>query len=170
MTARVRAIAESNIGVLGHIGLTPQSATRLGGFRAQGRTAAAALALLEAALALEDAGAVAVVLEAVPAPVAEAISSRLEVPTIGIGAGAGCDGQILVWHDLLGLSSSPSPRFVRRYAELGEEIAGALESYVAEVRGGSFPQGHHTYPIAAEELAAFEQGLARRGGSGGAPG
>jgi 3-methyl-2-oxobutanoate hydroxymethyltransferase len=156
---RVRAIAGSNIGVFGHLGLTPQSATRLGGFRAQGRTAEAARALLEAAFSLQEAGAVALVLEAVPAEVAEAISARLAIPTIGIGAGAGCDGQILVWHDLLGLTSGHTPRFVRRYAELAEEICAALESYVVDVKGGSFPQAHHTYPIAPEELERFASSL-----------
>jgi 3-methyl-2-oxobutanoate hydroxymethyltransferase len=160
MTARVRAIAESGIAVVGHIGLTPQSATRLGGFRAQGRTAASALALVESAFALEDAGAVALVLEAVPAPVAAAISERLALPTIGIGAGAGCDGQVLVWHDLLGLSRGPRPRFVERYAELGAEIGSALERYVADVRSGAFPQAQHTYSIPDEELEGFEAGLA----------
>jgi len=162
MAARVRAIAESGIGVMGHVGLTPQSATRLGGFRAQGRTAASALALLDGALSLEQAGAVALVLEAVPAPVAAAISERLTVPTIGIGAGAACDGQVLVWHDLLGLYAGPTPRFVKRYAELAEEIASALESYVADVRGGSFPEPRHTYSIPDEELAGFAEALGER--------
>jgi 3-methyl-2-oxobutanoate hydroxymethyltransferase len=162
MASRVRAIAESNIAVVGHVGLTPQSATRLGGFRAQGRTAASALALFADARALEQAGAVAVVLEAVPAEVASAISSRLAVPTVGIGAGAGCDGQVLVWHDLLGLSSGPSPRFVERYAELAEEIASVLERYVSDVRSGAFPQAQHTYSIPEEELARFEAGLPGR--------
>jgi len=162
MASRVRAIAEANIGVIGHVGLTPQSATRLGGFRAQGRTAASALALFDDALALERAGAVAVVLEAVPAAVAASISERLAVPTIGIGAGPGCDGQVLVWHDLLGLSAAATPRFVRRYAELGEEIAGALRAYVADVRSGSFPESVHTYSIPDEERARFEAALAER--------
>jgi 3-methyl-2-oxobutanoate hydroxymethyltransferase len=162
MASRVRAIADSGIGVMGHIGLTPQSATRLGGFRAQGRTASAALALLDDALALERAGAVALVLEAVPAAVAAAISERVALPTIGIGAGGGCDGQVLVWHDLLGLYAGPAPRFVKRYAELAQEIASALESYVADVRSGSFPEPQHTYSIPDEELAAFEQSLERR--------
>jgi len=162
MASRVRAIAEANIGVIGHVGLTPQSATRLGGFRAQGRTAASALALFDDALALERAGAVAVVLEAVPAAVAASISEQLAVPTIGIGAGPGCDGQVLVWHDLLGLSAAATPRFVRRYAELGEEIAGALRAYVADVRSGSFPESVHTYSIPDEERARFEAALAER--------
>ncbi len=162
MADRLRAIAEANIAVVGHVGLTPQSATRLGGFRAQGRTAASALALLDDALSLEQAGAVALVLEAVPAPVAAAISERLTVPTIGIGAGAACDGQVLVWHDLLGLYAGPTPRFVKRYAELAEEIASALESYVADVRGGSFPEPRHTYSIPDEELASFVEALGER--------
>jgi 3-methyl-2-oxobutanoate hydroxymethyltransferase len=162
MASRLRAIAESNIGVVGHIGLTPQSATRLGGFRAQGRTAASALALVDDALALEDAGAVAIVLEALPAPVAEAISARLALPTIGIGAGSACDGQVLVWHDLLGLYAGATPRFVRRYAELAEEIAAALRAYVTDVRSGSFPEPEHTYSIPDEELARFEAALAER--------
>jgi 3-methyl-2-oxobutanoate hydroxymethyltransferase len=159
MASRVRAIAEANIGVMGHVGLTPQSATRLGGFRAQGRTAASALALLEGARSLEQAGAVAIVLEAVPAQVAAAITGRVGVPTIGIGAGAGCDGQVLVWHDLLGLYAGPTPRFVRRYAELAGEITAALSSYVADVRSGGFPEPRHTYAIADEELGRFAQAL-----------
>jgi 3-methyl-2-oxobutanoate hydroxymethyltransferase len=159
MASRVRAIVEANIGVMGHVGLTPQSATRLGGFRAQGRTAASALALLEGARSLEQAGAVAIVLEAVPAQVAAAITGRVGVPTIGIGAGAGCDGQVLVWHDLLGLYAGPTPRFVRRYAELAGEITAALSSYVADVRSGGFPEPRHTYAIADEELARFGEAL-----------
>jgi 3-methyl-2-oxobutanoate hydroxymethyltransferase len=161
MLSRVRAIAESNIGVMAHIGLTPQSATKLGGFRAQGRTADAAVRLREEALALEDAGAFALVLEAVPAPVAARISESLTIPTIGIGAGASCDGQVLVWHDLLGLFPGHTPRFVKRYAELGEEIAAALDRYVADVRSGAFPEERHTYAIPAEELARFEAVLVR---------
>jgi len=160
MASRVRAIADSNIAVVGHVGLTPQSATRLGGFRAQGRSAESALALLDAARSLEQAGAVAIVLEAVPAPVAAAITERLDVPTIGIGAGEACDGQVLVWHDLLGLYAGATPRFVRRYAELALEIADALGRYVADVRSGSFPEPRHTYAIADEELARFAAALA----------
>jgi 3-methyl-2-oxobutanoate hydroxymethyltransferase len=156
MLGRVRAIAESNIGVMGHVGLTPQSATKLGGFRAQGRTTAAALKLYDDALALQEAGCFAVVLEAVPAPVAARITKALEIPTIGIGAGAACDGQVLVWHDLLGLYAGRTPRFVKRYAELADEIRGALERYVADVRSGAFPEEQHTYAIGDDELARFE--------------
>lgn len=165
MTSRIRAIAESNIAVIGHVGLTPQSAIRLGGFRAQGRDARSALALLDAASAIQDAGAVAVVLEAIPAAVAGAITARLAVPTIGIGAGEACDGQVLVWHDLLGLTPGPVPRFVERYAELGEEIAAALDAYVADVRSGHFPAPHHTYSLPAEELERFQAALVARDAS-----
>jgi 3-methyl-2-oxobutanoate hydroxymethyltransferase len=162
MVARVRAIAESGIPVMAHAGLTPQSTTRLGGFRAQGRTADAALALHDDALALQDAGAFALVLEAVPAAVAARITAALAIPTIGIGAGAGCDGQVLVWHDLLGLYAGPTPRFVKRYAELAEEIERALAAYVGEVRSGAFPEERHGYSIPDEELARFEALLAAR--------
>jgi 3-methyl-2-oxobutanoate hydroxymethyltransferase len=160
MLSRARAIADSNIGIMGHIGLTPQSATKLGGFKAQGRTSDAAVRLVEDALALEDAGCFAIVLEAVPAPVAARVTQTLTVPTIGIGAGAGCDGQVLVWHDLLGLYAGHTPRFVKRYAELADEIGGALEQYVGDVRSGSFPEDRHTYSMPDEELAEFEQRVA----------
>jgi 3-methyl-2-oxobutanoate hydroxymethyltransferase len=162
MVSRARAIAQSSIGVMGHIGLTPQSATKLGGFRAQGRTAAAALALYDDALALQDAGCFAIVLEAVPAPVAARISRALDVPTIGIGAGAGCDGQVLVWHDLLGMYDDPAPRFVKQYGRIGEEIGEALGAYVADVRSGAFPEEQHTYSIPEAELEEFEAALAER--------
>jgi 3-methyl-2-oxobutanoate hydroxymethyltransferase len=162
MVSRVRAIAESNIGVMAHVGLTPQSATKLGGFRAQGRTADAALRLHDDALALQGAGAFALVLEAVPAPVAARITEALAIPTIGIGAGAGCDGQVLVWHDLLGLYSGRTPRFVKRYARLADEIAVALAEYVADVRAGAFPEERHTYALPDEELARFETLLSER--------
>jgi 3-methyl-2-oxobutanoate hydroxymethyltransferase len=160
MIARCRAIAESNIGIMGHVGLTPQSATKLGGFKAQGRTADAAVRLVEDALALEDAGCFAVVLEAVPAPVAARVTEALSIPTIGIGAGGACDGQVLVWHDLLGLYAGHTPRFVKRYAELAEEIGSALETYAADVRTGAFPEDRHTYSMPDEELADFEQEVA----------
>ena len=162
MVARTRAIAESNIAVMGHIGLTPQSAIKLGGFRAQGRTAEAAMQLYDSALALQDAGCFAVVLEAVPAPVAARITAALEIPTIGIGAGSSCDGQVLVWHDLLGMYDGPAPRFVKRYASIADEIAGALGSYIGEVRSGTFPEEQHTYSIPDLELEEFETALAGR--------
>ena len=156
MLSRVRAIADSNIGVMGHVGLTPQSATKLGGFKAQGRSGDAALKLYEDALALQDAGCFAVVLEAVPAPVAALVTEALDVPTIGIGAGAQCDGQVLVWHDLLGLYAGRQPRFVKRYAEVAGVISAAVTAYAADVRSGAFPEEKHTYAMPEEELAQFE--------------
>jgi len=155
--ARVQAIVGAGIGVMGHLGLTPQSATVLGGFKTQGRTAEKAQQLLDDARALEAAGCFALVLEAVPAPVAERITAALSIPTIGIGAGSGCDGQVLVWHDLLGLHDGPTPRFVKQYADLKEEIRHALEAYAGEVRSGAFPAEQHTYAMPAEELPRFER-------------
>ena len=154
--SRVRALVGAGIPVMGHIGLTPQSATILGGFKAQGRTADRAVRLYEDALALEAAGCFSLVLEAVPAPVAERITAALAIPTIGIGAGAACDGQVLVWHDLLGLYEGRAPRFVKQYANLADEITRALGSYVAEVRSGAFPETKHTYAIPDEELVEFD--------------
>jgi len=157
--SRVQALVGAGIAVMGHVGLTPQSATLLGGFRAQGRTAEAARQLLADALALEAAGCFAVVLEAVPAPVAARVTEALTVPTLGIGSGAACDGQVLVLHDLLGLYPGRSPKFVRRYAEVGDTIRDALERFAADVRDGAFPAEEHTYSIPEDELAAFEAGL-----------
>jgi 3-methyl-2-oxobutanoate hydroxymethyltransferase len=154
--SRVRAIVGAGIPVMGHVGLTPQSATMLGGFKTQGKTAEAARRLVEDAVALEEAGCFAVVLEAVPAPVAAEVTRRLAVPTIGIGAGPDCDGQVLVYHDLLGLSEGHLPRFVKRYGNLSREIRDALESYAEDVRSGTFPEEQHTYEMPAEELEAFE--------------
>jgi 3-methyl-2-oxobutanoate hydroxymethyltransferase len=153
--ARVAALVGAGIPVMGHIGLTPQSATMLGGFRAQGKTAVKARSLVEEAVALEAAGCFSLVLEAVPAPVAARITETLAIPTIGIGSGADCDGQVLVLHDLLGLYDRHSPRFAKRYAELGAEIQDALERFAGEVRSGAFPAEEHTYAMPAEELAAF---------------
>ena len=156
MLSRVQAIAESNIGIMGHVGLTPQSATKLGGFKAQGRTGAAAKQLFDDALALQEAGAFAVVLEAVPAAVAARVSAALDVPTIGIGAGAGTDGQVLVWHDMLGMYAGRTPRFVKRYADIAQEIGSAVLQYADDVRTGAFPEEQHTYGISADELEQFE--------------
>jgi 3-methyl-2-oxobutanoate hydroxymethyltransferase len=162
MLARVRAIVGAGIPVMGHIGLTPQSATMLGGFKAQGRSAEKALALLADARALETAGCFSLVLEAVPAPVAARVSSELSIPTIGIGAGADCDGQVLVWHDLLGLYDGRAARFVKRYADVGDVIREALESYAADVRERRFPEEQHTYAMPNDELELFERGIASR--------
>jgi len=158
--SRVAAIVGAGIPVMGHIGLTPQSATALGGFKAQGRTAEKALQLLADARALEAAGCFSIVLEAVPAQVAARITREVSVPTIGIGAGADCDGQVLVWHDLLGLYAGKAPRFVKRYADLAGEARRALEAYVGDVREGRFPEEQHTYAIPDEELEAFEAWVA----------
>ena len=159
MLSRVQALAGAGIPVMGHLGLTPQSATMLGGFKAQGRTAAKAVRLYEDALALEAAGCFAIVLEAVPAPVAARITQALTVPTIGIGAGLECDGQVLVWHDLLGLYEGRSPRFVKQYADLATEIVRAVSAYVDDVRERRFPEEQHTYAMQDEELSLFEEAL-----------
>src|SRR6059058_63582 len=157
MVSRARAIVQAGIPVMGHVGLTPQSATMLGGFKTQGRTAEASQRIVEGAKELEDVGCCSLVLEAVPAPVAARITRELSIPTIGIGAGADCDGQVLVYHDLLGLSEGHLPRFVKRYANLSREIRDALEHYAADVRSGDFPEEQHTYEMPAEELEAFER-------------
>ncbi|HYY32910.1 MAG TPA: 3-methyl-2-oxobutanoate hydroxymethyltransferase [Gaiellaceae bacterium] len=163
--SRVLALVGAGIPVMGHIGLTPQSATMLGGFRAQGRTAAKARQLLEDARTLEQAGCFSLVLEAVPAPVAARITEELTIPTIGIGSGRNCDGQVLVYHDLLGLYQGRSPRFVKRYAEVAETIQDALERYAADVRSGSFPEDEHTYSIPDDELAEFLTGSRAESGT-----
>ncbi len=160
--SRVHALVGAGVPTMGHIGLTPQSATMLGGFKAQGRTAEKAQRLYDDALALQAAGVFALVLEAVPAPVAARITEALAIPTIGIGAGVDCDGQVLVWHDLLGLYQGGSPRFVKQYADLATEIERAVSTYVAEVRERRFPEEQHTYSMPDEELAVFEEGLEHR--------
>jgi 3-methyl-2-oxobutanoate hydroxymethyltransferase len=153
---RVAAIVSAGIPVMGHVGLTPQSATMLGGYKPQGRTADKARQLLQDAVALEDAGCFAVVLEAMPEPVAARITETLQVPTIGIGAGGSCDGQVLVWHDLLGLTPGHLPQFVKQYAAVGDQILTALRAYVADVRSLRFPEKRHTYAMPKAELELFE--------------
>jgi 3-methyl-2-oxobutanoate hydroxymethyltransferase len=159
---RVQALVGAGIPVMGHVGLTPQSATMLGGYRAQGRTAAKAQRLLADARALEAAGCFAVVLEAVPAAVAKRVTEALTVPTIGIGAGPSCDGQVLVWHDLLGLSDRKPARFVKRYADIGAQIQKALEAFAGDVRSGAFPAEEHTYTIPEVELELFAKATEER--------
>ena len=159
MSATVRAIVAAGIPVMGHIGLTPQSLSKLGGFRAQGRTAEAAQRLLEDALALEEAGCYAIVLEAVPAPVSATISQRLRIPTIGIGAGPECDGQVLVFHDVLGLYDRIQPRFVKEYARLQQPIIDAFVSYREDIIHHRFPTAEHSFSMGAEELEAFHRTL-----------
>jgi 3-methyl-2-oxobutanoate hydroxymethyltransferase len=141
----VRRMTAAGIPVMGHLGLTPQSVHQLGGWKVQGKTAEAADKLVHDALLLQEAGAYAIVLETVPADVAERVTSALEIPTIGIGAGVGCDGQVLVIYDLIGLNPEFTPRFLKRYANLGVDIMGAAQEYCAEVRSGAFPGEEHTY-------------------------
>lgn len=160
MATTVRRIVAAGIPVMGHVGLTPQTQSRLSGYRVQGKTAAAAQALLADAEALAAAGCYALVLEAVPAPVAVAITQRLAIPTIGIGAGAGCDGQVLVYHDVLGLFDRLNPRFVKEYANLRTTIVEAFSAYREEVVAGRFPAEDHTYPMDAAEEALFRAALA----------
>jgi 3-methyl-2-oxobutanoate hydroxymethyltransferase len=160
MLARIRALTGAGIPVMAHLGLTPQTATMLGGFKAQGRSAAKAVQLYDDALAVQAAGCFSIVLEAVPSPVAARITEALDIPTIGIGAGLDCDGQVLVWHDLLGLYEGHAPRFVKQYAELAPTIEAAVGQYAAEVRSRSFPEEKHTYAMTEAELALFEESLA----------
>ncbi len=157
---RARAIIRSGIPVMGHVGLTPQTATALGGYKAQGRTAEAAAKVAEEALALQAIGCFAIVFEAIPAAVTEALMPRLEVPVIGIGAGPATDGQVLVFHDLLGIYEGHQPRFVRRYAEVRREMVKGVSAYAADVRAGRFPDEEHSYSISPEELEEFERYLA----------
>ena len=149
----VRAITGAGIPVMGHLGLTPQSIHQLGGFRAQGKTALAAKRLLEDAHILEEAGCFSLVLESVPARLAELISQRISIPTIGIGAGAGCDGQVLVTHDLLGMFDRFTPKFVKQYASLNAEMQRAFGEYIADVQAKTFPTAEHTVEMADEEWA-----------------
>ena len=132
---------------MGHLGLTPQSVNAFGGFKVQGKTMAAAQKLLDDARALQDAGAFALVLECVPAPLAERVTQALAIPVIGIGAGAGCDGQVLVWQDMTGMTLSHLPRFVKRFGEVGASLRSAVEAYAREVRAGAFPTEDHGYPL-----------------------
>ena len=166
MISRARAIAAAGIPVMGHLGLTPQSATALGGYKAQGRTAAKARQLYVDAIGLQSAGCFSLVLEAVPSRVAARITEALRIPTIGIGAGPHCDGQVLVWHDLLGITEGPMPRFVKRYADVAGEIRRGLTGFVADVRSGTFPADEHTYKISEEELRLFEAEVAPAGVAG----
>ncbi|HMU94394.1 MAG TPA: 3-methyl-2-oxobutanoate hydroxymethyltransferase [Anaerolineales bacterium] len=153
----VRAIVGAGIPVMGHIGLTPQSVHQLGGFRAQGKTASAAKRLLEDAKILEDSGAFSLVLESVPARLAEVISKQISIPTIGIGAGVGCDGQVLVTHDLLGLFDRFTPKFVKQYANFHAEMNKAFTAYIDDVETKRFPAVEHTVEMTDEEWNAFQE-------------
>ena len=151
----VRAIVGAGIPVMGHLGLTPQSVNQLGGFRPQGRNASAAQRLLEDALLLEEAGCFSLVLESVPARLAEFVSQKISIPTIGIGAGAGCDGQVLVTHDLLGLFDRFTPKFVKKYADFHGEMQRAFGEYLAEVQSRQFPAVEHSVEMSDEEWESF---------------
>ena len=152
IAAQVRALTRAGIPVCAHVGLTPQSATALSGYKVQGRTAEAANKLLRDALALEEAGAFMIVLECIPVQVAQLVTGRLSIPTIGIGAGAACDGQVLVWHDTLGMFDRFTPKFVKKFETLGVKAKEAVGAYAREVREGTFPGPEHTFTMNEAEL------------------
>ena len=161
MAETVRRIVQAGIPVMGHIGLTPQAVNQLGGYKVQGKSPEAAAALIEDALALESAGAYAIVLESVPAPLARLITEKVSVPTIGIGAGVHCDGQVQVFHDLLGLFADFVPKHARRYAELADSINSAVTRYIQDVEAQSFPSDEESFTMAQgvlEELTANQPG------------
>jgi 3-methyl-2-oxobutanoate hydroxymethyltransferase len=153
----VKAIVKAGIPVMGHIGLTPQTMSMLGGFKVQGKDAEAAQKIIDDALTIEEAGAFSVLLEAVPAPIAKKVTERLTVPTIGIGAGVHCDGQVLVVHDLLGLFDRFTPKFAKRYVNLSELMVKAFESYRDEVLEGKFPTEQHSFHIDEKELKKMKE-------------
>ncbi len=152
VAAQIKAITQAGIPVCAHVGLTPQSVNAFGGFKVQGKSAEAAQAVIDDALAVQEAGAFAVVLECVPAKLAALISEKLSIPTIGIGAGAGCDGQVLVYQDMLALFSDFKPKFVKHFANLGPAMVQAFKDYDAEVKAGSFPAEEHTFKIEDDVL------------------
>ncbi|WP_298482644.1 3-methyl-2-oxobutanoate hydroxymethyltransferase [uncultured Ruminococcus sp.] len=154
---QIRAIVNASIPVVAHLGMTPQSVNTLGGFKVQGKSLDAARKLLSDAKAVEEAGAFAVVLECVPAKLAELVSRKLSIPTIGIGAGAGCDGQVLVYQDMLGMFSDYCPKFVRKFADVGTVMRDAFALYQEELQKGNFPSQEHTFSISDEVMAQLEQ-------------
>jgi 3-methyl-2-oxobutanoate hydroxymethyltransferase len=156
VAAQVRAIVDAGIPVQGHLGLTPQSVAQMGGFKVQGKTAEAARVLVEDAQALAEAGCFSIVLEAIPAPIAARITEAVPIPTIGIGAGPDCDGQVLVVHDVLGLFERFTPKFVKRYAHLTQPIHEALTRFREEVESGQFPGPEHTFAMSPEEISKLE--------------
>lgn len=158
----LKALVDAGIPTASHIGLTPHTIAMFGGFKIQGRTAEAAMKILEDALAIQDAGCFMLEFEAVPAKIAEIISAQLEIPTIGIGAGAGTDGQILLSYDLLGVFTDFKPKFTKRYANLTEVAVAGLRRYVEEVKGGAFPDDDHSYGVNEAELAEFMTRVERR--------
>ena len=161
---RARALVGAGIPVMGHVGLTPQTATALGGYRSQGRTAERALSVLHDALALQEAGCFAIVFEAIPSPLTEAIMPRMEIPVIGIGAGAAADGQVLVFHDLLGIYDGHAARFVKRYATVRDEMIRGVSAFADEVRARRYPEEEHGYTMAPEEIARLHELLREQTG------
>jgi len=159
---RARAIVGAGIPVMGHVGLTPQTSTALGGYKAQGRTAATATRIADEALALQEAGCFAIVFEAIPSGISEALMPLMDIPVIGIGAGPAVDGQVLVFHDLLGIREGLGARFVKRYANLLDEMIAGVAHYTEDVRTRAYPGPEHGYSIDAAELAAFRAQLAAR--------
>jgi 3-methyl-2-oxobutanoate hydroxymethyltransferase len=157
MAERARAIIASGVPVMGHVGLTPQTATQLGGYRAQGRTADRAVEVARDAVALQEAGCFAIVFEAIPAAVAHDLMERMEVPVIGIGAGAATDGQVLVFHDLLGIREGVGARFVKRYADLQADMVAGVRAFAEDVRTHRYPSPDHTYSIDPDELTRFRE-------------
>jgi 3-methyl-2-oxobutanoate hydroxymethyltransferase len=163
---RARAIIRAGIPVMGHVGLTPQTATALGGYKTQGKTAQGAVQLLEDALALQSVGCFAIVFEAVPAAITEAIVEKLEIPAIGIGAGPATAGQVLVYHDLLGITTGRTAKFVKRYAEIHAAMVEGVSRYTEEVRTHHFPEADHVYGIEPSELQEFRRYLEQKDGLG----
>ncbi len=159
---QIQALVAAGIPVMGHIGLTPQRVSTLGGYKVQGRTAQAASLLLKEAKALEDAGCFSLVLECVPEEVAASITKELSIPTIGIGAGAHCDGQVLVFHDMLGLNTQRTPKFVKKYAHIADTITEAIGQYVHEVEEGHFPQQEQTFSLQEDELTLWQQYMEKK--------
>jgi len=157
----VKALVENGIAVMAHVGLTPQRVAQFGGFKTQAKSARAARTLIDDAVALEDAGAFSIVLESIPAPVAAMVTERLSIPTIGIGAGVDCDGQVLVLHDVLGLYGDFKPKFAKRYADIGNAVVEALREFDGDVREGRFPDAEHSFTMKENELAALRQNAAR---------
>ena len=157
----VKALVENGIAVMAHVGLTPQRVAQFGGFKTQAKSARAARRLIDDAVAIEDAGAFSIVLESIPAPVAAMVTERLAIPTIGIGAGVDCDGQVLVLHDVLGLFGDFKPKFAKRYSEIGSAVVDALRAFDSDVRQGKFPDAEHSFTMKESELAALRQNVAR---------
>src|SRR5437879_13065091 len=164
VVATVRALVDCGVAVMRHVGLTPQRVAQFGGFKVQAKTARAARRLIEDCLALEDAGAFSIVLESVPAPVAALASERLGIPTIGIGAGVDCDGQVLVLHDVLGLFGELKPKFAKRYADIGPALVAALREYDRDVRAATFPDDEHSFTMKESELVSLQRSLTQKAG------